>query len=265
MGKLPLRSINGTKAYTFVVKEGGTLEEFASLFEGTYEQVLALARKKVGSDNWSKIIAADKRNEKRKHQDRREVGKMVVKKDHNVNEEEAMSLPKLKENYSLVGEQIENFRNMADACRAIIAEAEAIIAEEKARIIKENEELAKFLRNVNSLEKEQENLRKQINKLEKTILISPGYKGELPNDGSRMVSTIQYADGVMVEEGQELLKEPSFTEALSFGFSDLKEIALALDFAKLVIRYWMANDAKPFEVLADPNTFKVLKSQGYEP
>lgn len=266
--KLPLRSVEGTKFYKFVVKEGGTIEEFIELFDAPREQVLALAQKRVGSNNLSKILAADKRNRRKNERQEEKKNKeedMTAKQENKgMTERDGMSLPKLKENYSLVSEQLENCRNMVEASKAIISEAEATIAEAKARIDTENEELSKFLSKASSLEKEQENLRKQINKLEKTILIAPTYKGQLPSDSIRMVSTIQYADNVMVEEGLELLKEPSFTEALAFGFDDLKQIAMALDFAKLVIRYWMADDEKPFEVLADLNTLKVLKFQGYE-
>lgn len=263
--KLPLRCVTGTKFYSFIVKEGGTIEEFVKLFDAPKEQVIALAQKRVGSNNLGKIIAADKRNSrKKKTTEERKDDSLMKKVESSVNGRDSMSLSKLKENHLLINEQLENCRNMADACRAIIGEAEATIAEAKARIATENEELNKFLSRETALEREQEELRMLINKLEKTILVAPGYTGQLPNDSSRMVSNIQYADGVLVEKGKDLLKEPSFTEALSFGFEDLKQIALALDFAKLVIRYWMADDDKPFEVLADPNTMKVLKLQGYE-
>lgn len=111
-----------------------------------------------------------------------------------------------------------------------------------------------------------ENIEAELAEMNRKViyLVAPGYKGKLPEVG-RCIATLPM-DGVTVDTGTDLMKEPSVMDLLSTGYKMIDEALNAYNFARLVIKYTMeAENTDDVKILCDDERItKILKDQGLE-
>jgi hypothetical protein len=264
--KMPITKLTGAKVWE-ALKNGMTLQELGKRYDTSEEKFLENARSLVGSSSWTQISNMDRKNSKNA---KRRKPKIIKQ------EESAMKdCEDLKAKCISVEDELQNTEELMERSRVLLQEAEtekAKIEEETERIMKLGKEVQKkikeekakqatYVARIEKLLEEQAVLYKKIKDLNKVYLVSPDYDGELP-DG-KLVSVSELADNVCIETGEELIKKPEFIDILESGFKEIQDYAMALEFAKLVIKYILTN--KDYELLVNNEcTIRVLRGQGIE-
>lgn len=264
MEKMPLSKLNGHKIYNSVAKGVLTLRRLAESYDCSYEQFLAECKRKISPFEWKRMLKADGRNQK-----------IEVKREVETNMKTTSKIPqqyKDRKKQALLGE-LAIVQEKADVSKKVttdfegrVAEAQKAEAQAKHAWEQAQERLIWATQNLESSQntdaKYEERIRQIQNQLAEfdIYLVAPGYKGEIPK--GKLVSVVSF-DGynVTVEKGDDLLNDVSFADMMELGFETLKEVDVALEFAKLVLKYQVEYDGD-FEILVDDQkVITILKGQ----
>ena len=277
--------LTGPKIYNFIVKGNGTLRQLAAEYACSYDVFVDTCKAKIGSREWPRVVKADARNAARP---KKEVTTTGIKEDPNTTKEDTIM------------EQTKNLNAKIEAAKLALEAADAVrmnqryiwlTCKEKVDVAKDDvDQLRKKLENARKkltdlvlcrneakdalrlAENDQEiararlkNLENELEQMNKIYLIAPGFQGEIPEVG-RLVSSISMTmEGLELEFGEELVREPTLAELLETGFDSVKDIRLALEFAKLVIKYQTSEQADKVVLLVDDDRMKtILHQQGVD-
>jgi len=264
MEKMPLSKLNGHKIYNSVAKGLSTLRRLAESYDCSFEQFLAECKRKISPFEWKRILKADAKNQK-----------LEVRRKVETNMKTTSKVPqpdKARKKQALLGE-LAIIQEKADVSKRVtadfegrVAEAEKAEAQAKRDWEQAQQRLTWATQNLADSRKTDAKYDERIRQIQNQLaefdiyLVAPGYKGEIPK--GKLVSVVPF-DGynVTVEKGDDLLNDVSFADMMELGFETLKEVDVALEFAKLVLKYQLEYEGD-FEILVDDQkVITILKGQ----
>lgn len=263
--KLPLSKLNGTKIYNSVAKGVLTLRQLAEGYDCSFEQFVAECKRVINPTEWRRIMRADERNQKIAT-NRKENSKMADKKLQQCNAKKRQilleELQRVQEKAGISKTVTEDFEGRVEVLDKEVARLKKLLAEAESR-------LEWATKNLASSKKEDANYEERIRQIQAKLdefniyLVSPRFKGEMPR--GKLISVVPFEGyNVTVEQGDDLLNDVSFASMLEMGFETLKEANMALEFAKLVLKYQVECDDE-FKILVDDEKIiAILQEQEVE-
>lgn len=279
-----VRPLNPTKIHIMVYENGATLEDLAAEYGMSVEEFCRRARTVVGVKKFEVVKRTCSKNQKIKK-------RAQEKLEQNKNKKSPKTLPheetieEKKEKLQRAFEQAQTLaKHEYEQIKQIFmiqqskkrehekAEREFIIARDAFQQAEKNlqvaqeaceevqKEKSKHEENFLMWTRRRKSLQEKIDEFHKDdiYLIAPNYIGEIPRVG-RLISTENISGvDVQIEYGTELMEEPIYTTNDSNYHS-------ALEFAKLVLKYYLGDEADKITVLVNDDKYKqILKLQGIE-
>lgn len=263
--RIPLGKLNGQKIYRDVVKGNMTLQQLAEGYDCPWKQFLAECKRLVGQEEWTRVEKADKRNKKKNI---RKDDTSVAKPEKNQCDGEFKKKVILDE-METVEEKMGISRGILEDFteRAARAKADEVVAK---RLYEESVKRRKWAEDSKEkAEKQVQNYQNRIFQLQNKLaeldvyLIAPGYKGIIPKGKIIGVDFVPGYD-VTLEAGEELLNDVSFAEVMRVGFETFKEANMALEFAKLVLKYQLECKEEYHVLVDDERIITILRGQEVE-
>ena len=259
--------IEATPVFKAILEGERTFMDLAVKYGVSIKVFEKILREKVGDKEFERLQKVSKQNWQnrlKKHANYKNKGqqenpkKAISSREHIIQQRDDIA----EKIATLRKEVVEEETKLATA-EAKVAEAEALLmsAKEERKKIKcrlsgKQKKLAKNEGQFNVLE---EQLREMDKK--KVYLVAPGYKGKRPDVGV-FVSTIPF-EGVKVENGLKLFKEPTGEEVLNSGFKSIEGANNAYNFARLVTKY-QYEGIEATILVDDSRIVTILQKQGLE-
>ena len=276
------KPLNPTKIHVMVYENGATLEDLAAEYGMSVEEFCKKARPVVGTRKFEVLKRTCMRNHKTRKKAQEKLEKKnrpkqtqeIPEKEESLKEKIQKSLEQAKRKAT---EEYELIRQMFEICKS----KEKTLAEAEQDFLRAKETLQQAEKALQTAREEYENARKQKSSHEEKFLmwtkqrkaiqrkldelhkddiylISPNYTGELPRVG-RFISTEPISGvEIEIEHGTELIEEPLHS-------TDNPDYISALEFAKLVLKYYLGDESDQVTILVNDDYYKkILRLQGIE-
>lgn len=280
-----VRPLNPTKIHIMVYENGATLEEVATEYGMTVDEFCRKARTVVGVKKFEAVKRVCSKNQKVKkkaqekleQKDKNKKMPEALPREESLEEKEEKWQRALRQAQAMVKKEYEQIREIFHLYQSKKiehekAEREFIIAKDAFQQAEKNlqaaqkayeevqKEKSKHEENFLMWSKRRKNIQAKVDEFHKEdiYLIAPNYIGELPRVG-RVIST-QIINGIDVEidQGSILIEEP-------ICVTNNANYRSAVEFAKLVLKYYLGDEADKITILVNDDQFKqILKLQGIE-
>lgn len=280
-----VKPLNPTKIHIMVYENGATLEDLAAEYGMSVEEFCRRARTVVGVRKFEVVKRTCSKNQKIKKRaleklEQKDKNKKLPEtppQEETVEEKKEKLQRALRQAQTMVKQEYEQIRQIfrlyqSKKMEHEKAEREFIIAKDAFQQAEKNlqvaqeaceevqKEKSKHEENFLMWTRRRKSLQEKIDEFHKDdiYLIAPNYIGEIPRVG-RLISTENISGvDVQIEYGTELMEEPIYTTNDSNYHS-------ALEFAKLVLKYYLGDEADKITVLVNDDKYKqILKLQGIE-
>ena len=273
MKKMPISELTKEAIYSFIVKNGGTLEQLAERYACDEKKFMSFVRKKTGKGGWKNVAQCSAENAKKQKEqvnilaDQARETEVEVKekagKENNSPKQESIFYYAIETEESLkrkkaeikaqfnsilgyfqqskeVSQEASNSIQMGEKeiekAERLINEINQVIAEARKDLEEEEARQSEFEIQLKQLEKENEEIERKLSEMQEIILVAPNYQGKLP-ENRRLVSVTAVTEKVAIEEIAEVQITATVTELLNSGFDRIQEYAEVMQFAALCGEY----------------------------
>lgn len=260
--RIPLGKLNGQKIYRDVVKGNMTLRQLADGYACSWKQFFAECKRLVGQEEWARVEKADKRNQKKPSR-KDETSMTKPKKSQQDNEFKKQiirnEMATVEEKLGISQHILDDFTQRVTRAQTDEVAAKRLYEETVKRRKWAEDSKAKAEAQVYNYQNRIAQLQDKLAELD-VYLVAPGYKGQIPK-GTLITVALIPGYHVTLEKGDELLNEVTFAEIMRLGFDTLMEADMALEFAKLVLRYQLECEEDYHILVDDERIIKILRGQ----